>query len=248
LCVSSIWSIDMIEIDHICLGVRNVYEGAHRLREETGLGNYDGGWFPMSGLANRIVPLGDHTYIEVEAVVDAHMTIDPSSTAHWFHDQVRNGDVYVGWCARTGSLAELEAIAKRLRVEVTTTMLKRMPDGAQIGAPRAPAAVTAWKAGVPNFFFFPDLMQHGSQKPVTGPSPTTPRGLAWIEVGGTVEEMSDWLGQRADSLPLRFNGDVPGLYAVAVKTDPGEIVIRRPNSVKTTKVGLDTQAPLQAHR
>jgi Glyoxalase-like domain len=225
----------MIEIDHICLGVKNVYEGAHRLRAETGLGNYDGGWFPMSGLANRIVPLGDHTYIEVEAVVDAHMTADPSSTACWFHDQVSDGDVYIGWCARTGSLAELEAVAKRLNVELMTTMLKRTPDGGQIGAPRAPAAVTAWKAGVPNFFFFPDLARHGSQKPVTGPSPTVPRGLAWMEVGGTAEEMSDWLGQRADTLALKFNGDAPGLYAVAIKTDAGEVVIRRPNAVKLAR-------------
>jgi Glyoxalase-like domain len=225
----------MIEIDHICLGVQNVYEGAHRLRDETGLGNYDGGWFPMSGLANRIVPLGDHTYIEVEAVVDAHKIADPSSTACWFHDQVKDGDVYIGWCARTDSMAELEAVAKRLNVEVITTMLKRTPDGAQIGAPRAPAAVTAWKAGVPNFFFFPDMTRHGSQKPVTGPGRTIPRGLAWMEVGGSAEEMSDWLGQRADTLALRFNGDVPGLYAVAVKTDTGEIVIRRPNAVKVSR-------------
>jgi hypothetical protein len=50
-----------LHIDHVCSGTRNIYEGTQRLRDETGFGNYDGGWFPASGLANRIVPLGGDT-------------------------------------------------------------------------------------------------------------------------------------------------------------------------------------------
>jgi hypothetical protein len=219
----------MIAIDHICLGVRNIYEGAHRLRTETGFGNYDGGWFPQSGLANRIVPLGDDTYIEVEGVVDAYKIGENASTASWFHRCVKDGDVYIGWCARVESRSELDAIAKRLGVDVLETALKTRPDGGNAGAARVPDAVSCWAAGKPNFFHFPDMARHAARQPVGPGGHVVPRGLAWMEIGGSAEEMSDWLGTNAAKLSLRFNGAAAGLYAIGIRTDEGETVIRRPN-------------------
>ena len=43
-------------IDHVCLATRNVYVTASRLRERLGLESYDGGWFPHTGVAMRVVP------------------------------------------------------------------------------------------------------------------------------------------------------------------------------------------------
>ncbi|MFJ8027631.1 hypothetical protein [Streptomyces sp. NPDC096311] len=48
-----------------------------------------------------------------------------------------------------------------------------------------------------------------------------------MEVGGTKKDMRSWLGDGACDLPLRYNGERPGVYAVAVATDQGEAVIRR---------------------
>ena len=62
----------MARLSHVCLGVQNLYEGAHRLREETGLENYDSGWF-RAGMANRIFPVGNDQYIEVESLIDPRM-------------------------------------------------------------------------------------------------------------------------------------------------------------------------------
>lgn len=216
----------MIEIDHICVGVKNVYEGAQRLRDETGLGNYEGGWFPDLGLANRIVPLGDDTYIEVESVIDIFKVEERNQAAVWFRDKVAAGDVFIGWCARATTRAEMEAIAKRLDSDILEGRLRTRPDGSSPVAMRVPETMKCWDAGLPNFFHIPDLSRHPSRLPI-GPGPgVKPYGIAWMELGGSEKVMSDWLGIPASSLPLRFNGKAPGLYALAVKTERGEVVIR----------------------
>jgi glyoxalase-like protein len=220
----------VISIDHICLGVRNIYEGSHRLREETGLGNYDSGWFPASGLANRIVPLGGDTYIEVEGVVESARVQEGNPVAKWFNDVTLHGDVYIGWCARVDSRAELEALAKRLNTDVVEARgLKMRVDGKVLDGVCAPPTIECWKAGVPNFFVFADMSVHGSRQPL-GPwlgAHAAAEGIRWMELGGSEEQMSDWLGVKASSLGLRFNGKAKGLYAIAVKSGANEIVIRR---------------------
>jgi len=218
----------MIEIDHICVGVKNVYEGAQRLRDETGLGNYEGGWFPDLGLANRIVPLGDDTYIEVESVIDIFKVEERNQAAVWFRDKVAAGDVFIGWCARATTRAEMEAIAKRLDSDILEGRLRTRPDGSSSVAVRVPDTLKCWIAGLPNFFFTPDLSRHPSRPPIEPGSGVKPYGIAWMELGASEKAMSDWLGIPASSLPLRFNGRAPGLYALAVKTERGEVVIRLP--------------------
>ena len=220
----------MITVDHICLGVQNLYEGTFRLREETGFGDYDGGWFPTSSLANRIVPLGNDTYIEVESVIDAHKLRQGDPTSVWFDDCVRSGDVFIGWCARVDTRAELDRIAKRLNENVLEDALKRSPDGRlAAGVARVPGAVPCWKAGRPNFFYFPEMDTHPARLTPTSPVSNPPLGLSYLELGGTAEEMSDWLGLPAEQLPVRFNGQAEGLYAVVVNTASGPVTIRRPN-------------------
>jgi hypothetical protein len=217
----------MIEIDHICLGVRNVYEGAHRLREETGLGNYEGGWFPDYGLANRIVPIGGNVYIEVEGIIDVSFIERQDAGALWWDKQVADGDAFIGWCARVTSRSELEAMAKRLNRNIEDSTLRVRPDGSSRPSYRVPDSVSCWMKGIPNFFYTEDMSRHPAALPI-GPGPgIAPGGVAWMELGGTPEEMSDWLGIKAEMLGLRFNGQSHGLYAVAVNTPAGEVVIRR---------------------
>lgn len=218
----------MITIDHICLGVQNVYEGAQRLRDETGLGHYEGGWFPDYGLANRIVPLGGDVYIEVEGVIDAYKLREGNPVARWFDEQVRDGDVFIGWCARVAERAQLDRLARRFDTEVLDSVLRVRPDGTRPAAFRVPDAARCWQAGLPNFFYFADMDKHPSRLPADVGASATPAGVNWMELGGCADAMSDWLGVDATRLGLRFNGDAPGLYAVAVQTSRGEQVIRRP--------------------
>jgi hypothetical protein len=60
----------MIHIDHISIHCVDLYEASDRLRKESGLGFYDGGWFPANGSANKIFPIGGPNYIEVGSVTN----------------------------------------------------------------------------------------------------------------------------------------------------------------------------------
>jgi hypothetical protein len=217
----------MVEIDHVCLGSKNIFEAAHRYSQETGLGYYDGGWFPNFGLANRIVPCGGDVYIEIEGAVDVHAYEQGNRAARFFHENCAAGDVFIGWCARVDSRAELEQIAKRLNTDVFESGMRVRPGGACGVSARAPDTFRCWKAGLPNFFYVQDMAGHPSRQPASFGS-ATPQGVAWMELGGTEDEMSDYLGVKASSLGLRFNGGQHGLHAMGIKTSKGEVVIRLP--------------------
>lgn len=216
----------MLHIDHISLGAQNVYEGAHRLCEETGFGQYEGGWFPHAGIANRIVPLGNDQYIEVEGVVHPHV-LDSNPIARWFYDECVAGDVFLGWCLRVDTRRELEEISRRLDTEIVDFGLRVRKDGKITAPARVPESVWCWQRGIPNVFHFEDMDEHAARQPCDPPGRVTPTGIAWMEVGGTAQDLRDYLGEEVDALPLRFNGDRPGLYAMGVNTPDGEVEIRR---------------------
>jgi hypothetical protein len=223
----------MIEIDHICLAVQNVYEGSHRLYQETGIGHYEGGWFPDFGLANRIFPFGGDTYIEVEGVIDAHALQRGNASAKYFHDAVAHGDVFLGWCARTDSMEELEELSQRSGMPVISDSLRVRPNGNTRISTRAPNSGYCWRKGVPNLFLYnAENIDHHPARIAPDFTDKTAQAIAWMEVGGTRADMAGWIGDSAASnMPLEYNGKTPGLYAVAVNTDQGQVIIRRPNAV-----------------
>jgi len=223
----------MIQVDHVCLGVKNFFEGSQRLREETGLGCYEGGWFPKLGLANKIFPTGNDTYIEVESVVDVFEYESGNPSARFFKDKCESGDVFIGWCARVDTREELERLAKRLGSDIYESGLRQRPDGATGIAVRTPETIPCWGAGIPNFFLVTDMTKHPSRvSPQFGSKNAT--GISWLELGGTEEEMSEYLGVHASTLNLRFNGEAYGLHAMGVMTDQGELTIRRDVLAGTT--------------
>lgn len=214
----------MLRIDHIALGVQNLFEGAERLRAETGLGDREGGWFPGIGAANRIAALGPRQYLEVESVIDA-VTAERTAGGRWFLDQLRAGDVFLGWCAGVDSREELDRYAEWFGVPVEETVTRVAADGSVRGSPRTPSAPEAWRRGLPNVFY----MDPDTHPANDAPHGREPGGIAWMEVGGTERDMREWLGSGVDDLPLRFNHRPHGVYAVAVRSSPEEheIVIRR---------------------
>lgn len=214
----------MLRIDHIALGVQNLYEGAERLRTETGFGDCEGGWFPGVGVANRIMPLGPRQYLETESVIDA-TTAERTTGGRWFREQLQAGDVFIGWCAGVDSREELDGYAEWFGAEVEETSTRIRPDGTVRGSPRTPNAPAAWRRGLPNVFYM-DPDTHPANDPVQHQH--QPTGIAWMEVGGTAHDMRRWLGPGADDLPLEYNKRPHGVYAVAVQTAEGkEVVIRR---------------------
>jgi hypothetical protein len=102
----------MIVINHIAMAARNLYESAHALRQQTGLGYYDGG-FNAGGMGNKIFPVGGGAYIQLSGVVDAHAVNDPATpNAKRIADLTRNGEVFQSLNLR-GEMADMEAVAQR---------------------------------------------------------------------------------------------------------------------------------------
>jgi hypothetical protein len=220
----------VIHLDHICLGVRNIYEGAHRLREETGLDSYNGGFFPGSGLANRIVPLPGDVYFEVESVVDA-TDASASPIAPWFLEATATEDSWMFWALRADTVAELHEIADRVGGTVREgpqSPVRIRPDGVVLRAALAPSgSVGLWGRGLPNWYCHEDMARHPARTTVKHRRRVS--GVAWMEVGGDPAEMEAHVGPEVFArLPLRFCDGAGGLYAVGLSTDDGdEIVIRK---------------------
>jgi hypothetical protein len=220
----------VIHIDHFSISAQSIFDASTKLREETGLGFYDGGFFAGGGSANRIFPLGGMTYLEIGGIVDAYALHNGKLPKPWWYDKVAAaGECFTGLCMRVDSVEELQAIAKQKNVAVPKEPLARIrPDGSELRAYFAPGAAETWPKGLPNWYLHENITRHPGGQPVfTWPGLITPKGIAWVEVGGTEADMTNWLGMPASNFPFRFNGKAPGLYAIAVKSDKGEIVIRR---------------------
>jgi Glyoxalase-like domain len=223
------WTTAMaVHIDHVSISSQNIYVGAFKLREETSLGFYDGGFF-AGGLANRIFPLGGISYLEIGGIVQADCVKDPK-TRPWWYDKVKAaGECFTGLCFRVDSMEELREIAAKKNYTMgTTPIIRTRPNGSEMRAFTAPGGADTWPKGLPNWYYFEEFTKHPSGQPVfTWPGMVRPTGIAWLEVGGSEAQMTEWLGLPASNFPFKFNGKVPGLYAVGVNSDKGEIVIRR---------------------
>jgi hypothetical protein len=243
-------AIDMPpRIDHFSLGARNIYEGADRLRTETGLDSYDSGWMPGMGVAHRTVPLGEQTYIEIESVIDYETAIK-HFFGKWFEAvlaDAKRADRFMGWVIAVDTLDELQAIADRIGYpiapngatvpgdgsgeELEATWDRRMLGGhSRHFADNVPNdREHRWPRGLPMFMVWNDKY---TDHPDTIPEASSvkhrvhPRGIAWVEVGD--ESLTrPWLGPEGEALDIRYVDRPAGLYAVGIRSDEGEIVIRR---------------------
>ena len=230
-----------MHLDHYQLSTRNIYSTAQTLREQTGLGFYDGGYFSTGGIANKIFPLGGGTYLEVEGVVDAG-AVATEAGAKTFYDRSADGECFSLVSMRVDTLDELKAIADRFGTVLAKSPVTRIrPNGPPVMAYSTPPGTHTGhdasgkevkdptRIGRVNWYCHEDrLYMHPAGQPVFNwPGLVEPQGISFLEVGGTEQQMTDWLGIPASQFPYRYNGNAHGLYAIGVKTDKGEVVIRR---------------------
>jgi len=223
-------------LDHIHLGCANVYTTAFDLMNATKLGHYDAGFAGNVTIGSKIVPLGD-SYIEITSIVDPFATADAAKKPWWYRRAVvLKSALFSGVCLRVNTMDELGDIAKRHRgtVRAAATTLTP-PDGPPLKfweAPAVPGAADPSESGKPTWCYWENrLYRHPSGQPVVNaPGLVDPRGVAWMEMGGTKAQMQAWLGQNPDDLRMKFNGRLAGLYAVGIRTDAGEVEIRRPSA------------------
>jgi catechol 2,3-dioxygenase-like lactoylglutathione lyase family enzyme len=206
----------VLRLDHVVYAVRDLDEAAARFRREFGLDSVVGGRHAGWGTANRIVPLGEQ-YLELIAAVD-----ESEATATTFGrsllERIEAGE---GWHTFAVASDDVVLIGERLGLEIDAGSRERL-DG----------EVLRWRmAGLedpkrePWMPFFLTWDVPGSLHPghARAGHAIGVEGIAWVEVGGDAEQLSEWLGD--EELPIRVMSDEPGIRRVAVATPDGDLVV-----------------------
>jgi hypothetical protein len=207
----------MLRIDHIVLAVRDLDAAGTRILNDVGLGSLPGGRHPGWGTENRVVPLGDE-YLELLAVADP-VEAESSHVGMWVSNASRSGDHLVAWCVST---EEIEGVAERLGLAVTQGA-RSLPDGRSLRWRSAAFDLVAEHPDLPFFISWdgpPELHPGRAQ----ARHRVEPNGLSWIEVAGDHGRLAEWLG--GGDVPVRVVDGDPGVRAVGISTDGGEIVLR----------------------
>ncbi len=204
----------MLEFDHVIFTVGDFDAAADRIQREHGLGSVPGGFHPGHGTGNRIIPLGS-AYLELMAVVDEAEAIG-SPLGRWVMEQARNGDHPAALCLRTDDIA---GPSRRLGLE-PMAMSRLTPDGQEL----------AWRvAGLTRMFDdgFPFFIEWADRKALPGrmraAHAVDVEGISWVEIGGSVGEIDDWLGPHR--LDLRVADGSIGVLGVGIGTGAGELIL-----------------------
>jgi hypothetical protein len=205
----------MLRLDHLVYAVRDLDKAAVRFRQRFGLDSTAGGRHERWGTANRIVPLGDQ-YLELVAAVDG-ATASENGFGRGVLEVAASGG---GWLTIAAATDDLESIASRLGLEVAAGSRTR-PDGEVVRWRMAGLDDARRERWMPFFLTWEvaDDLHPGRVRAGHG---VRADGIAWVEVGGDVQGLRDWLG--GEELPIRVVDGDPGVHRVAISNADGGVV------------------------
>jgi hypothetical protein len=184
-----------VHIDHVICATSNLDEAAAQIESELGLSSVAGGRHEGLGTHNRIVPLGDGSFIELLAIADAQEAkASPLGAA--VLAGIARGEGLFGWAV---AVEDVGLVAARLGTPVSTVGRQGM---------------TASLTGLTESFNEPYL-PFFIQRVAARFSPDAARSIDWIEVAGDARRLERWLGEIV--LPVRVLDGSPGVRAVAVE-------------------------------
>ena len=145
----------------------------------------EGGIHPRFGTRNMVLPLADHTYLEVVEVLD-HPASDKAPFGQAVRARSALGGGWLGWVVAVDDIAPLEQRLGRESVAGN----RRRPDGTEL----------LWKQiGVngliadPQLPFFVQWLSPDTLHPSTGG--VDDWSLACLEIAGDPQRVSEWLGE-----------------------------------------------------
>jgi hypothetical protein len=202
-------------LDHVVLAVADLDAAAERLRRKHGLDSAPGGRHPGWGTRNRIVPLGEG-YLELIGVADR----DEAARSAFGRSVLERTDRGDGWLTLCAATDDLEAVARRLGLEVMDGSRER-PDGTVLRWRSAGLEDPRRAPWMPFFIQWVAADPHPGR--VRAGHGIRPAGLAWVRVGGDAGRLRAWLGDAA--LPIRVTSGPEGVQAVGVRTAEGELEV-----------------------
>ena len=209
-----------MRLDHLSFaaGPDGLAGTAQRIGGLLGRDFVDGGVHPRFGTRNMVLPLADHTYLEVVEVLD-HPASDKAPFGQAVRARSALGGGWLGWVVAVDDIATVE---QRLGREAVAGNRHR-PDGTEL----------LWKQiGVnglisdPQLPFFIAVAQPRRAAPVDRRQPDD-WSLACLEIAGDPQRVSEWLGETVEA-PLEDvkvewvapNG-TPGIIAAQFQTPNG---------------------------
>lgn len=201
-------------IDHVIYGVVDVDEAADRLRREYGLGSLPGG-IHLGGTTNRLVPLAPPTFLELLGIGDTAL-----ADGSWLARALNGRDRPLWWAI---GVDDIQEPARRLGMPVGAATMEFQEGGQSsfrvVGMPLYP---------------LPFFIQYGQdweerrrvwgERLVRAEHDVAPGEITFVEVGAVASQLHDWIG--SPDLPVRVLDGYPGIRAVGIATENGEIVIR----------------------
>ena len=174
----------MLELDHVVIAAADLEAAAIVLEERYGLRSLEGGRHPGWGTANRIVPLGG-AYLELVAVVDDQEAAG-SAFGRWVAAARPRPLKLLGWAVRTD---ELDALARRLDLDVIAGSRTRPTAGSYAGASPAPTVRRSAASCLSS--------SSGSRNATSRQCCGTGRGSRLSDLSGGAERLRGRLGRRA---------------------------------------------------
>jgi hypothetical protein len=177
----------------------------------------EGGIHPRFGTRNMVLPLADHTYLEVVEVLD-HPASDKAPFGQAVRARSALGGGWLGWVVAVDDIGPVEHRLGRESVAGN----RRRPDGTEL----------LWKQiGVngliadPQLPFFVQWLSPDSLHPSWGG--TEEFSLACLEIAGDPQRVSEWLGETVEA-PLEdvkvewvAPHGTPGIIAAQFQTPSG---------------------------
>jgi hypothetical protein len=206
----------VLTFDHAIVTVADLDAAAERYFRDHGLASVPGGRHEGHGTGNRIIPLGSD-YIELMAVVD-ETDAAASPLGAWVLSRLEEGEGPSALCLRTD---DLDAVAARLDL-APVAMTRSNADGELLSWRLAGLEVALTRPPLP-FFIQWDMASALHPGRIRAPHGIEVRGIAWVEMAGESEELARWLGET--SLDIRLVSGEPGISAVGVATEDGQMVL-----------------------
>jgi hypothetical protein len=186
-----------MHIDHVIYGVRDLEVVTDRINADLGLSSVAGGRHDGQGTHNRIVPLGDGSFLELLAVADAEEASN-SAIGALLMARIEQGDGLIGWAV---AVPDLHPIVERLGTSISV-----------VGRQGRTARLTGVQESLTKPFL-PFFIERKIVRPMNGIRAAA-RAIRWIELVGDSELLSTWLGDA--TLPVRIVAGPPGVLAVGI--------------------------------
>jgi len=208
-----------MRLDHLsyAAGPDGLAGTAQRIGELLGTAFADGGVHPRFGTRNMILPLADHTYLEIVEVLD-HPASDKAPFGQAVRARSALGGGWLGWVVAVDDISEIErrlgresAPGNRHRPDGTNLSWRQIGVNGLIADPQLPFFIE-WQS--------PDDLH---------PSAGADQGfsLACLEIAGDPSRVSEWLGVSVEAPLEDFKVDwvaphgTPGILAAQVLTPNG---------------------------